>query len=507
MAPRTPSLEMLTAHDWALLDERMKPHAFPRGAPLLQEGVHRRALMIVRSGTVRVERSTRGRALVLSQLGAGEVLGEIGFVEDRPASASVVAEEACVVDVIEGDALQSLIAAEPGFAARFYHSLAIALARRTRSADLARLAAAGTDAIARVNRFHAPRVGNISARQIPPALSEALESFERSMLATTLALRAGGDEAGEAASVGAACDRVVALLEEFTVDGTLVDIGYSDLLAFRDAEQLEAGVGDWIFRETYPTFMQSATMARCQAKPRGFSDDFETMQTIYRDQPEGDGRLGPLIDRWFLGRPLCRSRRAAADTLRLRLGDAIAASPGRGMRVASLASGAAAELFDHFAQHPSSSDPSSSVRTTCIDLDDEALVAGAHRAAAAGLAERMTFVEGNVVPGHREGPSLLSHDFVYALGLCEYLDDDRVVALLDYAWSIVAPGGTLVVTNLADGNPDRGVMCHLLDWQAHHRTVDDLRSLFARSACSGRPVEVDVDRWNVTLFARCSKSA
>jgi hypothetical protein len=159
----------------------------------------------------------------------------------------------------------------------------------------------------------------------------------------------------------------------------LVDIGYSDLLAFRDPGQIEAGLGDFVFRETYSTFMLSATMSRCHAKPRGFPDDVETMAAIYRNEAEGDDWLGPLIDRWFLDRPLCRSRRAGVRHLVSVLEEMSAAGAGAELRVASLASGCAAELFGFFERHPGAN-----VTATCVDLDEQALIAGARRAVRSG---------------------------------------------------------------------------------------------------------------------------
>jgi CRP-like cAMP-binding protein len=318
-------LQALSAADWELLRMRMLRVSYRRGAVLMQEGVYRRALLIVRSGSVRVERLLEGRAIVLAQLGAGEVLGDIGFAEDRPASASIVAQEACEVDAIEGDAMHELIGAEPGFAVRFYHSLAISLAQRVRAGDAARIAAAAGGHGERLPRS---RTGNISVRQIPAELSDALEGFERAMLASKQALRSGATPASEAARVAAACDAVVTLLRAYTRGESLVDIGYSDLLAFRDPGQIEAGLGDFVFRETYSTFMLSATMSRCHAKPRGFPDDVETMAAIHRDEAEGDDWLGPLIDRWFLSRPLCRSRRAGVQHLLSVLQEMAAAGAG-----------------------------------------------------------------------------------------------------------------------------------------------------------------------------------
>jgi len=58
--------------------------------------------------------------------------------------------------------------------------------------------------------------------------------------------------------------------------------------------------------------MQSATIAHGYEKPRGYPEDRELLERIERNEPEGDGRLGPLIDQWFLGRPLCRARRTVS---------------------------------------------------------------------------------------------------------------------------------------------------------------------------------------------------
>ncbi|MBL8324688.1 MAG: cyclic nucleotide-binding domain-containing protein [Rubrivivax sp.] len=490
-------LQALNAADWELLQRRMLRVSYPRGAVLMQEGVYRRALLIVRSGSVRVERLLDERAIVLAQLGAGEVLGDIGFAEDRPASASIVAQEACEVDTIEGDAMHELIGAEPGFAGRFYHSLAISLAQRVRAGDAARIAAAGGHG----ERLSRSRTGNISVRQIPAELGDALEGFERAMLASKQALRSGAAPASEMSRVASACDAVVALLRTYTRGDALVDIGYSDLLAFRDPGQIEAGVGDFIFRETFSTFMLSATMSRCHAKPRGFPDDAETMAAIYRDEAEGDDWLGPLIDRWFLSRPLCRSRRAGVQHLVSVLEEMSAAAAGAELRVASLASGCAAELFGFFQRHRGAN-----LVATCVDRDEQALIAGARRAESQRLQDRMSFLLGNAVPSEAVRLALGPHHLVYALGLGEYLADDQVVAMLDLAHSTLLPGGRLVVSHLAPDHADQELMGNLLHWQTRPRSGDELRALLARSRFAGQPVDLSLDDAQVTLIASCRKA-
>jgi len=495
------SLPMLSPRDWELLREQVKLRRAARGEVILAEGGERRALFVVKSGAVRVEQALNGQGIALALLGPGEIFGEMGFVESAPASASVIVQDDAELEVIEGESLQSIKAAEPGFSVRFYHSLAISLARRLRATS-GRLSRAGAGEVAQVNRHRVVRTGNISARQVPAALTERLDRFERNMLTIKQELRASGlDSAAAAAKVAACCDEVVALLAEYSGVDPLVEIGWSDLLAFRDTDHIENGIGDYVFRETFHAMVLSATIARCYAKPRGFPDDHQTIKMIVADRADGDDRLGPLIDRWFLNRPLCRSRRASADLMRQTLASLAAAWPaGETLRIANLASGAGAELLALCAEPAGAA-----IRASFVDLDGEALQMVGLRAEKLGLSERVTLVRGNVVGPAAETVPLLPEHIVYALGLCEYLDDDQVVILLNRMHELALPGGSAIITNLSPDNDDKLLMQHLLDWQAHHRDADALRRLFHRSRFQGHAVEIFPDPTGVTLFARCDK--
>lgn len=144
----------------------------------------------------------------------------------------------------------------------------------------------------------------------------------------------------------------------------------------------------------------------------------------------------------------------------------------------------------------------SRVFATCVDLDAEALLATARRAERSGLHDRMAFLEGNAVPVEGEGVSVRPQHIVYALGLWEYLSDDRAVALLDWAFQCLIEGGAVVVTNLDAANPDRALMEHLLDWKANHRTSDELGDLFTRSRFATRPEIIASEGAGVMHFAQ-----
>jgi len=104
---------------------------------IVVQGDTRHALNILRRGQARVERQHEGFSVEISRLAVGEIFGEMSFVEDFEASASVVADGNCDVDVIPGDFILKLLDSEPEFAARFYHSIAELLSRRLRATTVA----------------------------------------------------------------------------------------------------------------------------------------------------------------------------------------------------------------------------------------------------------------------------------------------------------------------------------------------------------------------------------
>ncbi len=69
----------------------------------------------------------------VTRLGAGEVVGEIAFVDSAPPSATVTAIGPAVVLALPKARLQRQLATDPPFAARFYRALAIFLADRLRA--------------------------------------------------------------------------------------------------------------------------------------------------------------------------------------------------------------------------------------------------------------------------------------------------------------------------------------------------------------------------------------
>lgn len=99
------------------------------GEVLVREGKPIDSLFVVLDGQLAVDAGGKRVATLL----AGEVVGEISFVDARPPLATVTALEAARILAIRRDVLQSKLAGDSQFAAKFYRALAIFLADRLRA--------------------------------------------------------------------------------------------------------------------------------------------------------------------------------------------------------------------------------------------------------------------------------------------------------------------------------------------------------------------------------------
>jgi CRP/FNR family cyclic AMP-dependent transcriptional regulator len=105
----------------------------PAGGVLIQQGVPVDAVFILLEGKLAVWlKGKRGPERELARLNAGEIVGEMSFVDARPPSATVKALEESTVFALSKAILNRKLAADPGFAARFYRALAIYLSTTVR---------------------------------------------------------------------------------------------------------------------------------------------------------------------------------------------------------------------------------------------------------------------------------------------------------------------------------------------------------------------------------------
>ena len=124
-------LPYLTAADWALISAKSKRRVFKRGEEIIRQGSVGDRIFILRSGEASVEIAVTSKGTVVAHLRSGDICGEMAFLERGKTTAAVVAQDAEVeVDEITYSELRDTFEALPRLASRFYHSLAVVLARR-----------------------------------------------------------------------------------------------------------------------------------------------------------------------------------------------------------------------------------------------------------------------------------------------------------------------------------------------------------------------------------------
>jgi CRP/FNR family cyclic AMP-dependent transcriptional regulator len=113
-----------------------KARSISAGTVIIQQGVPLDSVFIVLDGQLQVYSGS----VEIARLLAGEIVGEISFVDSRPPSASVKTAVDSQVLAVPKAALRAKLQKDLGFASRFYLSMATFLAYRLRLAD-ARLTA------------------------------------------------------------------------------------------------------------------------------------------------------------------------------------------------------------------------------------------------------------------------------------------------------------------------------------------------------------------------------
>ncbi|HEY6768329.1 MAG TPA: cyclic nucleotide-binding domain-containing protein [Candidatus Sulfotelmatobacter sp.] len=122
-------LVYLTANDWILiLDKAARVH-FKAGDTILRRGQKSEGVYLLLEGLAAVQLPAKVK---FPAIGPGEICGELSFLDDLAASASIIAEQAVEALFLDRSTLNSLFELFPHLASRFYRSLAANLSHRLR---------------------------------------------------------------------------------------------------------------------------------------------------------------------------------------------------------------------------------------------------------------------------------------------------------------------------------------------------------------------------------------
>jgi extracellular factor (EF) 3-hydroxypalmitic acid methyl ester biosynthesis protein len=233
-----------------------------------------------------------------------------------------------------------------------------------------------------------------------------------------------------------------------------------------------AGVPDADIRRAIETARaihgQSPFVTRLQSWPRGYPGDFETIEWLWRGENRApQGTLASAIETYALTAAIAQQHRNKVSYQAACMLETFATSGP--CRILSLGCGGSPDIRTVIDQVPSSA------TLVLCDSDDEALEYSRKRLAS--IVERCQFVRGFVPRVLRRVQDHGPFDLVLAGGLFDYLSDRFISRTLADAWPMVAPGGRIVFTNIATGNPYRVWIEYLGDWKLIERSEQDIVAL------------------------------
>jgi extracellular factor (EF) 3-hydroxypalmitic acid methyl ester biosynthesis protein len=251
---------------------------------------------------------------------------------------------------------------------------------------------------------------------------------------------------------------------------------------------------------------------RTFTKPLGYAGDYEMVNMIARNRPEGASLYAQVVNLWFVRQPPAAAHRNRLKHLTKRLVEETArvVSAGRPARIFSIACGPAVEIQDFLREQ----ELSNRAELTLLDFNEETLqhVTGALNQLRLKYQRRtpIQFVKRSVHQLIKDSVRVTAstpsqqYDFVYCAGLFDYLTDTVCQRLMTLLYDWVAPGGLLLATNVEPSNPMRQVMEHVLDWTLIYRRGPQLQAL-RPSQVEPNDFLITTDMTGVNLFMEARK--
>jgi SAM-dependent methyltransferase len=461
--------------DWMLLAG--KRQRMSSNGVVVTEGTQVNSMYLVLQGLLSVYLPSLG-GKELATLGAGQTFGEMSFLEDRPASATVKTLEDTELLVIPRPELAAKLDADPAFAARLYKALAKVTSRRLR------------EMVGTLGRW---------LEDQPPAepktlrrwqeIADKTQQFKKLILSINKAPADAADVLCE--ELETAWQRFGEFMNKAIGDGSSETVDAREELGAR------------IQREILPFLLKSKTIERIYTKPRGYPGDFLTTALFYERRPAGDGPGGNLFDRCFLDLPPVDAIRSRRDLLAEEIARR-AAKTRRPLSVTAICSGAGDELFA--AQEKLSG--RAPFAATLIDFDAQALAAVAERSESRHLTAHFTLLNTNLfdLTTGRPPEGVANQDLVYSLGLPDYFDDKLLTKLLNYMFRLLKPGGTAIIASFHGSDPFKAFLDHVVDWKLTHRTEGDVEKLFLGSTFQQPSSAVQFEPGKIIFLAECQKT-
>jgi extracellular factor (EF) 3-hydroxypalmitic acid methyl ester biosynthesis protein len=502
-SPQTREGSLEDRFDW-LGENRMadflhfsKVFDYSAGEQVVLGGAESRCLYYVETGSVEVSYRVADTPIVVALIGPSNFFGETGFFDGVSRVRDIRATEDSVIRLFDGDSITRMREQDAALYGDFVAVMARSICEKFR-----RVVEEREPVTAYAASLSGGRGSFEEVKPIPQHLVQTeewrfsnrlIEEFKMSFFDLSYQLQKDtSDEVPQPLR-----DRCRQVMDDF--NGQLQKA--ATLLKETEAANYAWG---YAFKEIFPYFMRSRFAERAYYKPSGYAGDHVMMEMIYANQPDGDGKLGRLMDGWCLDSSAARAVRGRREFLKKQLETLCGkkSENREAIRIMNLACGSNRELFDFLADCAYTE----KISALCIDADPRALEythryinTFAHKASVKLMNDNVVhWAIGRV--RHNFG----LQDIIYSAGLTDYLDDRILAALINRSYECLEEEGTLIIGNFGYENNNKAFLDYILQWRLTHRSEDDLLRIFSKTRF-GEHVEVMAEENGVNLFAVATK--
>ena len=245
-------------------------------------------------------------------------------------------------------------------------------------------------------------------------------------------------------------------------------------------------------RQLDAKLMQAPWMHRARHKPFGYPGDYEVMDFVYERPFEGPTLFAKALSLAFLQTKPALAVRYRKDLMKRQLHACLAARAGRKepVRILSIAAGPAQELYELLSEVDDLPAP---LEIVLFDQDKSAL-AHAYRRLRPVIASRwqgranVVFLNESIKRLLRDDALFANFDkfdYVYSVGLFDYLQPVTAMRLARNLYGTTAPGGAVYIANMVQ-HPGRWFMEQHLEWTLIYRSREELRAIGQRAAPQAR---------------------
>jgi extracellular factor (EF) 3-hydroxypalmitic acid methyl ester biosynthesis protein len=470
---------------------------FAAGEDVVLEGSAARCLYYVEKGSIEVSYRVGDTPIIVALIGPTNFFGEIGFFDGISRVRNIRATEDSIIRLFNEESLGKMRKENPSLYGDFVSMLARSICDKFRRILEEREPLTPYAAVLPSGR----RIME-ETKPIPPQLQKTeawryanrfVEEFKTALFELSYFLQK--DPTTEIPeTLRERCNGVMDTFNEKLQAA-------ADL--FKNSESPDLLWG-YAFKEIFPYFMRSRFAERAYYKPNGYAGDHVMMEMIYGDQPDGDGKLGQIMDGWCLetsAAKAVRGRRKFLKNQLARLCGQKKCNPA--IKIMNLACGSNRELFDFLKD----CDYSNKITAVCIDNDPLSLEYTHRRVDGFPHQASIKLMKENVVLWAigRTKHNFGLFDIIYSAGLTDYLEDRIFLSLINRSHECLVKGGTMIIGNFGPANKNRAFLDHILHWRLIHRSEEDLTNLFSQSRF-GNHVQVLTEESGVNLFALATRT-